>query len=314
MKNRELIVGIFAAAILALLYFGFNYLKGTDFFSTSNVYYIKYKNVSELAVSNPVLVNGYAVGRVSKISLLHHEGNKVLVEIEIQGDVPIGKGAKGTLSSALLGSKSILLDLGDISKPLLPGDTLAGDLAKGMMDLISETASPVAYDMQSTLKKFNGIIDDLTITLHALNPVIKGLHETPRKINDLLDQSKVSLAEVSSNVHEVSDKLKSSMVELDPTLRNLRVITDSVRRMELNYTLEKTRLALESLTVALHQLNKNDNTAGKLLTEDSLYNNLNQLLQDVDQLTRHLNTNPKHFLGPLAKSKKRIEKDLKKEQ
>ncbi len=314
MKNRELIVGIFAAAILTLLYFGFSYLKGTDFFSTSNVFYIKYKNVSELAVSNPVLVNGYAIGRVSKISLLHHEGNKVLVEIEIQGDVPVGKGAKGTLSSALLGSKSILLELGDISKPLSPGDTLAGDLAKGMMDLISETASPVAYDMQSTLKKFNGIIDDLTITLHALNPVIKGLNETPRKINDLLDQSKLSLAEVSSNVHEVSDKLKSSIVELDPTLRNLKVITDSVRRMELNHTLEKTRSALESLTTVLHQLNKNDNTAGKLLTEDSLYNNLNQLLRDVDVLTKHLNSNPKHFLGPLAKSKKRIEKDLKKEQ
>jgi phospholipid/cholesterol/gamma-HCH transport system substrate-binding protein len=63
----------------------------------------------------------------------------------------------------------------------------------------------------------------------------------------------------------------------------------------------------------LAQLSSGDNTASKLLTEDSLYVNLNKLLYSVDSLAQHFNSNPKHFLAPLGKSKKKIDRDLKKE-
>jgi len=313
-KYKEVIVGIFATAVLVLLYFGFNYLKGTDFFVDHANYFVKYDNVSELAVSNPVLVNGYAVGRVSKISLMPRQKNKVLVELEIEGEVTLGKGAKATLSSALLGSKSILLDLGDINNPIKKGDTITGELAKGMLDLISETASPVAYDMQSTLKKFNGIIDDLTVTLNEINPVIHRFKETPGKLNLMLDQGSQSMVELTTTIKDASDKLRGSMSELDPTLKNLKVISDSLRRLELNRTLGKTQKTLEELTDLMARLKKGDNTASKLLTDDSLYNNLNHLIYSIDSLTNHMNNNPDHFFAPLGKSAKKIKKELRKEE
>jgi phospholipid/cholesterol/gamma-HCH transport system substrate-binding protein len=51
----------------------------------------------------------------------------------------------------------------------------------------------------------------------------------------------------------------------------------------------------------------------KLMTEDSLYVNLNSLLISIDSLASHFNQNPKHFLGPLGKSRKKIERDLRKQ-
>ena len=222
MKNRELIVGIFAAAILTLLYFGFSYLKGTDFFSTSNVFYIKYKNVSELAVSNPVLVNGYAIGRVSKISLLHHEGNKVLVEIEIQGDVPVGKGAKGTLSSALLGSKSILLELGDISKPLSPGDTLAGDLAKGMMDLISE-GNLGLIKAAERFDPTNGVKFISYAVWWVKQSILQSLNENARTIRlpvNVVQELHRAKKEVDKGISELDDRLATlpTTINLEQTI------------------------------------------------------------------------------------------------
>ena len=38
------------------------------------------------------------------------------------------------------------------------------------------------------------------------------------------------------------------------------------------------------------------------------------LLLNLDSLADHLNKNPKHFFAPLGKSRKRIERDLKKNQ
>jgi phospholipid/cholesterol/gamma-HCH transport system substrate-binding protein len=50
------------------------------------------------------------------------------------------------------------------------------------------------------------------------------------------------------------------------------------------------------------------------MTEDSLYNNLNNLLQNLDSLANHFNENPKHFMAPLGKSRKKIEKELEQQR
>ena len=53
-------------------------------------------------------------------------------------------------------------------------------------------------------------------------------------------------------------------------------------------------------------------TLSLLLSDDSLYNNLNQTAYDLDKLLQHINENPKHFFAPLGKSRKKIERDFKK--
>jgi phospholipid/cholesterol/gamma-HCH transport system substrate-binding protein len=80
--------------------------------------------------------------------------------------------------------------------------------------------------------------------------------------------------------------------------------------VELNATLEKTQAALVSLNETMARFKSGDNTVSRLMTEDSLYVNLNRLLVSLDSLANHLNQNPKHFMAPLGKSRKKIEKDL----
>ena len=68
---------------IVILYFGFNFLKGIDFFNTTKKYYAIYENVNNLAVSNPVQVSGYAIGRVSDIKIMDNKKHTVLVEMDM---------------------------------------------------------------------------------------------------------------------------------------------------------------------------------------------------------------------------------------
>ena len=77
--NKEFKVGIIGFVSLLMLYFGSNFLKGIDFLSSTKRYYVVYDNVDGLIVSNPVMVNGYSVGRVSKINILQELNNKILL-------------------------------------------------------------------------------------------------------------------------------------------------------------------------------------------------------------------------------------------
>jgi phospholipid/cholesterol/gamma-HCH transport system substrate-binding protein len=310
-KNKEFIVGAFAVVVLTLLYFGFNFLKGIDFFSSTTSYYAKYDNVLQLTPSNPVLVNGFAVGRVSSIKLMPQEKNRVLVELEIDSDVILGTGAKATLTTDLLGSKTILLDLGDQKKPLNDKDTIQADIAKGMLDMFSETADPVVENVQTTLRKFNSLMDNLNSNMDEINKLFKKFQDTPGKVNNTIDKAGIKMEEVSASFKAISEKINTTLTELDPTLKNFKVVSDSLKQIELNKTLLKVQETLAGLTEVLAKLKKGDNTVSKLMTDDELYVNMNKMLKSIDSLANHFNTNPKHFLAPLGKSSKKVERDLR---
>lgn len=314
MKNKEFKVGLFVASGIALLYLGFNYLKGVDFFSTTNKYYAVYDNIDQLAVSNPILVNGFAVGRVSKIKILQERQNKILVELDIDSDVMLGDSTKAILNSDFLGGKSILLSIGKITTPKKPNDTVHTEVAKGMFDVISETATPVADNVQTTLRKFNLIIDNLTKNSQQLELIFEKLLVTPDLINQTLKTANGKVEDLSVNFKDVAGNLNNTLNELKPTLQNFKTISDSLKQLQINETITKTQITLSQLNETLSKLNRGDNTASKLLTEDSLYNNLNKLLMHLDTLATHFDNNPRHFLAPLGKSSKKIERDRQKEE
>jgi phospholipid/cholesterol/gamma-HCH transport system substrate-binding protein len=108
--------------------------------------------------------------------------------------------------------------------------------------------------------------------------------------------------------------MNATLTDLKPTLDNFKVMSDSLKRLELNQTLQQMQLTLKTLTESMSKFSEHDNTMGRLMTEDSLYVNLNNLILRIDSLAVHFNENPKHFMAPLGKSSKKIAKDKRKEE
>ena len=65
--TREVKVGIMATAAIIVLYFGMNFLKGIDIFSSANYYYARYENIGGLVPSSPVYIKGFKVGQVEQV-------------------------------------------------------------------------------------------------------------------------------------------------------------------------------------------------------------------------------------------------------
>ncbi len=297
---------------IVLLYFGFNFLKGIDFFSSQKRYYAVYDNVDKLTQSNQIFLNGLAVGRVSDIRIVQGVVNKVLVELKIDSDVKLNNETVAMLTSDFLGTKSILLDLGKGQKALQQNDTLKARLDKGMAELL-EQAAPVASSLQSTLIKVNNILSNLEKNTSQMDKMFAELAATPRLINGTLMVTQEKIVELSDQAKTVSQNLNGALTDLRPTLNNFKVLSDSLKDLRLSGTLQRTEEAMVKLNETLGRFNSGDNTVSKLMTEDSLYVNLNKLLLTIDTLANHFNTHPKHFLAPLGKSSKKIARDHAKE-
>jgi phospholipid/cholesterol/gamma-HCH transport system substrate-binding protein len=310
--SREFKVGLFMVAAITLLYFGFNFLKGIDFFSTSNKYYTIFTNVDKLTESNQIFLNGYAVGRVSDIQIQQGK-NRVLVELDIDSDIVLTESSVAILNGELLGGRFIQMNIKPDGTTLQPNDTIQSEVAKGLMDFFTENAEPVASNLQTTLKKLNTILDGLNMNSKRLDTVFRGLQPTPGLLNKTLRSANSNINELSTSFKSVAGNLNTSLNELKPTLANFRTLSDSLKHMELAGTISKAQQSLAKLNQTLNNLNDGDNTVSKLMTEDTLYVNLNKLLQSVDSLATHFNENPRHFLSPLGKSKKKIQRELKKD-
>ncbi|QCK14072.1 MlaD family protein [Mangrovivirga cuniculi] len=132
--SKELKVGLLAVVALALFYYGFNFLKGIDFFSSTNQYHVVYKNIEGLTVSNPVLINGFTVGRVSEINLLPERRNEIAITIDVDKDIPVGDSTIAEIiSNDLLGSKAVELKLKKDSGFFQDGDTLYGSVQENQI-------------------------------------------------------------------------------------------------------------------------------------------------------------------------------------
>lgn len=125
--SNETKIGALTAIAITILILGYSYLRGNDVFSGSNKYYAIYNSVEGLTVSKPVLVNGYQIGRISKMKL--QPDGRTVVEFKIEPDVVVPKNTLAKLESTdLLGSKAIVFELGNSNVPAEDQDTLKADI------------------------------------------------------------------------------------------------------------------------------------------------------------------------------------------
>lgn len=297
-----------------LLYYGFNYLKGQDFFSSTNKYYAVYENVDGLNKSNPVIINGLQVGRVSRVKLLQNQDNQILVEMDIDESITLGDSTVASLSNTdFLGSKGITLTVGPLDNPLEPGDTVISYVDRGISQFI-EQAEPVANNLNTTITRINEILIGLKGSGEKVNEALGEIQKTSVSVNTIIAENQAEVAQITSQTALLIAKMSSKVDQLDPVLRKTNGVLDSLNNLNINETLAEVKSTVENLNATITQFRENQGTLGRLINEDSLYNNIQQTLTNLDKLIIHIDRYPKHFFAPLGKKHKTIMKELKEEE
>ena len=300
-KSNELKVGFLALIAFLILYFGFNYLKGNDVFSSARVYYVEYENVDGLMVSNQVMINGIEVGKVKKVELQPTKSNKILVTLRFSQDIVLPDKTVAVLSDgALLGGKIIRLRLE--GKGNLPEESfLKGETEVGVTSLLKERAIPVIANADSLLVSFREISTKFDNTGTYLNTLLKTSNETVSNINGsvngIVADNRANVAQISANMKILSADLMETEKQLRPLLTKFNTVADSLQALRIGKTLREVDLAVVSLKKIVQGLERGEGTAGKLIKNDSLYLGLNKTLVDLDKLLLDFRLQPKRYIG-----------------
>ncbi|ODS81117.1 MAG: mammalian cell entry protein [Cytophagaceae bacterium SCN 52-12] len=303
--SKEAKVGLLAAISLVVLYFGFHFLKGSDVFSRSNTYYVEYDNVDGLTTSNPVLLNGYPVGRVIQIDLVPQKNNVLRVSLDIRKNVGLPEGTKAILvDGGLLGGKAIRLGMGNSDKMLPDESELISEKELGIMALLQKQATPVLSHADSLMINLAVVSEGFKETGESLNKVLANFDKTGSSLNLILAENRAKIAGLMNNMNKLSESLVETEKGIKPLLTNANTLIDSLNALSLGSTVAKAHQALDEVQKLLSGIKAGDGTAGKLLTDDALYNNLNYTMISLNQLLANFREHPKRYINVSVFGKK----------
>ncbi len=315
--SKEFKVGLLGIVSLVVLYFGFNFLKGIDLFQKTNNYYALYENIDGLTISNPVVINGLSVGRVSNIKILQDQDNIVAVEINIESELKLAQGTVARLiNTDFLGSKAIELILSDTSSIYyVSGDTLNSGIDEGITEFLKQSAAPVADNIGTTITRINAILESFQGNSEKINATLVNIEGITESLNHGMPVMQTKIISLLDSLNKNSQELSEVMASLKPVLSNVDQITDSLKTLELSKTLDKTQITLDNLNASLESLKAGEGTMGKLIHDDSLYIYLSNTARDLDRLLVDLEANPGRYVQFSVFGKKdKSEKERRKEE
>ena len=323
--GNEIKVGAVIILALGLLYFGINYLKGSDIFTKSRMYFAIYDDVADLSTDNKVIINGFKIGRVVDIRLLSEADNKILVLFEVsENNLAVPKGTTARIiSTDLLDSKAIRLELGEGPDIHLSGDTLISGTEEELKAVIEQRLAPlqskierVIDDSRKMIESTKLLIDNTTIQVKKAETSLDIINKTTADIDKLVTEQNGNLARVLGDITAIASNIRSNSKQINTIIQNVATISDSLTRANYASAIQNASNALSQLDSLVTMINSGQGSLGLLLNDDKLYNNLEEASLEMDKLAEDLRVNPGRYVhfSVFGRREKSDEKPKKKDR
>lgn len=286
--TKEIKIALVAIVGILIMYFGINFLKGMNLFSTNNAYYMTFDDIQGLGASTPIYADGYKVGIVDGLEYDYKENGPIKVKVDIIKDLRIPQGSKAEIVKDLMGNLQVNLLLANNPRERVePGGIIPGAVNGGMMDKAANLV-PVVEKMlpklDSILTSVNALLADpaLAASLHNVETITSNLTVSTRELNTLM-------AGLNKQVPGMIGKANG-------VLYNTNRLTANLASLDVQGTLNKVNQTLESAHQFTEKLNSNQGSLGLLMNDTKLYDNLTSTMSHADSLVIDLKAHPKRYV------------------
>jgi len=302
--SKELKIGLIATALIALLIWGINFLKGKNILKDTNHYYAVYHEIGGLEEAAPVYLNGYEVGLVETIRLTEPD-NHLLVKFTLRKDLKVPRRSKSVIYNAdLMGTKAIKLIFSDTRQHYASGDTLATGLEASVTEQIYTEIQPIknrAEKVMAALDSVLSVFDPVTRSniqqsISDLSSTSTHLKNSSQTLHQMMRENNRKIGQIIENTQSFTSNLQANNKEINNTLKNLSSISDSLQKARLGSTMRHLENTLSATDSLMQGIQSGKGSLGRLATEDSLYHNLNQTTRNLNNLIKDMKEHPGRYI------------------
>lgn len=300
--SNELKIGLVVLFAIFIGYMGFRIMKDEPIFSQVNVLYTKFDTVEGLIRGSNVYLNGFKIGTVREMQYLAQE-DSALITLNITEDILLPKGSMAQLASPdFLGSSTIRIIKSNSSESLEWGSYLKGIQKEGLLNTFTDRGTAISDSVAVTItllneklraldflnqQSSNDIGSALSNVKQTSDYLLEAVTSNSDELNEMIGSAKRSL----ETIENISD---SSRASIEQSIKNLEVL--SVEMSQLTRELSATSTTLNSV---LEKMDRGEGSLGLLLNDPSLYENVDSLSYNLNELIKGIKEDPKRYLKHL---------------
>ena len=304
-KSKLFWIGTFVSLGITVFVVSLMYL--TD--STINTEYqfnVLFKNGMGVESGSEVKMLGQKIGQVSKVEILD-DRNGVIVGLSIidKLGIKIPNNSIFKTKTTIFGQTHVQIEPGNNSDYISKNDLVQGAIETDSYDL-----DPVVKDLSAFSRQLSSILTEKEVK--ALQNIIsnsdslindaKDSFEVSGQINDILNNIKIfssELTTISSNLDTSFqprlNQIDSILIEIEDFTSGLEIVTNGFTSFNSSASnLDSSMIILNAL---VNEMNEGKGTLGKLLKDDSLYDNLNEVVDNTNSLINQVTADPKSFFN-----------------
>jgi len=282
MKNTlETRLGIFVALDVIAAVLILETVGGIDMFRRGRALSAKFNNIQDLKVGDRVKMAGVEVGRVQDIALTN---NKVLVFMKLHADAArkVKTDSKATIKfTGLMGQNYVALSFGSPTASPVREDTVLETEEQADLNEMMQKVEKVAAGVQRFTDSISGdTIDNL------LGP-----------LTDFLKANKDSLTATFGNMQTISTQIAQGrgsigkMIFDDALYSSALTTITNFQEMgvDVKLALADVRKVVDQANGAMADINAGHGTMGKLLKDETLYQNLADASSSLKEVMEKVN-------------------------
>jgi phospholipid/cholesterol/gamma-HCH transport system substrate-binding protein len=337
--KKEIKIAILAIVTLALAIWGYKFLSGQNLLSGDKTFYGLYDNVQDVNTATKVQINGVVVGSVISIDPQPDNVRKIKLGFTVNKNIRLPKNTIAELrASGPLGGKMIEL----VFDKMCSGDNCAEDGSLINSKTVGLLGSMLGQnDLNPHIDRVTDRIDStynrlgdpdsqapLDVGIYQMSESMKNLSSITNKINQLMIRSSKDMEVTMSNMAIITESLVQSQSKLNAILNNVSTVTQELSAVKIGETVDKTNMTMDQATASLagveqtmseatmtmkelksivEKMENGNGTLGKMLNDESLYNNLNETTREMDLLLQDIRLNPRRYFRVFGKKSSEYE-------
>ena len=298
---------------------GLLYLQDISIRKSNYTFTVLFENIQGLNVGDQVDMLGKKIGKVSHSRII---GQKIAVELSIDNSfafsIPIDSKIE-VKSEGLIGSKFISITPGFNTKDyILPGETVEG-LREFDFSEITPGIVPLTQDLSAFARRLKATLgeeekDKIRLTIKNIESFTAELDTFVHNYRNIVsDKDRKNFQDFLKNLNGVVKDLKygvnKEISKLDGMLDDLKQVTDksdelSTAITELKNSSASFAHAAEKLDNILGKIDNGEGTMGLLISDTTLYGNMNNLVNEMRAFVKDIKDNPGKYMKAYRKSKK----------
>jgi len=323
-RKQEFRVGLMAViALAAAVVMVFRFGEIGNRWKTGTRISIVLPSAGGLYPETSVRMSGIRIGHVESMQLVA-EGRGVMVQVLIDKDYTFRDDSTAQVTQSLLGDGSIEIIPGADGQPITEGTRIAGRAVSDPLQVVARLEQRVSATLTSfeqTGREFGRLgsnlnrlletsgpdgvntIERSAVALEQFTSTMKAAEETLSAAGSLisdpnyqrqLQATLTALPQLLNDTRGTVQAVNQVVRQLDTTVSNINTATTPLAQhshtmiKRLNQSLSNIETMTGELAVVSKAMNQNDGTIRKLLTDPSVYRNLNSTSASLAVLLQNL--------------------------